>query len=112
MWLGDDAKITVDIWNVHSENEKQTNNHVEGWKSKFTKLVGKHHPNICEFVEAATELTTAHCAQQGIAVPAAQRKTRYMSVSHCEPVPGSVQTRLCVRRQVNVKFFCMLLDTC
>ena len=48
-WLGDDAKITVNIWNVHSENEKWTNNQVEGWNSRFTRLVGRHHPNIFEF---------------------------------------------------------------
>ena len=40
MWLGDNAKITVHIWNAHSENEKRTNNHVDGWNSKFMKLMG------------------------------------------------------------------------
>ena len=48
-WLGDNAKITVNIWNVHSENEKWTNNHVEGWNSRFIRLVGRHHRNIFEF---------------------------------------------------------------
>ena len=29
-WLADDAKIPVDIWNVYGEDQKRTNNHVEG----------------------------------------------------------------------------------
>ena len=33
-------------WNVYTEIDKWTNYHVEGWNSKFAKVVGKHHPNI------------------------------------------------------------------
>ena len=49
-WLGDDYKITKDMWNVYTESDKLTNNHVEGWNSKFAKVVGKHYPNIFQFM--------------------------------------------------------------
>ena len=51
-WLADDAKIPVGIWSVYGEDQKRTNNNVEGWNSKFSKLVRKHHNNILEFVDA------------------------------------------------------------
>ena len=51
-WLGDDLKISMDMWNVYTETDKWTNNHVEGWNSKFAKVVGKHHPNIFQFMVA------------------------------------------------------------
>ena len=49
MWLGDDSKISMDMG---TETDKWTNNHVEGWNSKFAKVVGKHHPNIFQFMVA------------------------------------------------------------
>ena len=56
----------VTMWNVQETYEQSRGGvelevHVEGWNLKFTKLVGKHHPNIFNFVEgtrkeqAATE---------------------------------------------------------
>ena len=51
-WLGDDLKITMDMWNVYTETDKLTNNYVERWNSKFVKVVGKHHPNIFQFMVA------------------------------------------------------------
>ena len=51
-WLADDAKIPVGIRNVYGEDQKRTNNNVEGCNSKFSKLVRKHHPNMFEFVDA------------------------------------------------------------
>ena len=67
----------MSIWNVYGEDQKHTNNNVEGWNSKFSKLVRKHHPNIFEFVDAirkeqaATELKTA---QHDAAVQPARKK--------------------------------------
>ena len=64
-WLGEDAKISMEMWNVYTETERRTNNHVEGRNSKFMNVVGKHHPNMFQFVEAlkrvqaATELNVA-----------------------------------------------------
>ena len=75
-WLADDAKIPASIWNVYGEDQKRTNNNVEGWNSKFSKLVRKHHPNIFEFVDAirkeqaATELKTRH----DVAIQPARKK--------------------------------------
>ena len=83
-WLADDAKITVGIWNLYGEDQKRTNNNVEGWNSKFSKLVRKHHPNIFEFVDAirkeqaATELKTA---QHDAAVQPARKKKKYIVVT-------------------------------
>ena len=77
-WLADDAKIPVGIWNVHGEDQKRTNNIVEGWNSKFGKLVRKHQTNIFEFIDAirkeqaATELKTSHNTTQ----PYNQRERR------------------------------------
>ena len=51
-WLGEDAKISMYMWNVYTETERRTNNHVEGWNSKFIKVVGKDRPNIFQFVDA------------------------------------------------------------
>ena len=51
-WIGDDSKMTMDMWNVYTETDKRTNNHVEGWDSKFAKAVGKYHPNIFQFMVA------------------------------------------------------------
>ena len=57
-WLGDDSKITMDMWNVYTESDKLTNNHVEGWNSKCAKVVGKHHPNIFQFMVAKHDAAT------------------------------------------------------
>ena len=51
---------------------------------KFTKLVGKHHPNVFEFVEgmrkeqAATELKLA---QHNAAIPPPQKMRKYWVVN-------------------------------
>ena len=50
-WLDENATIPLEMWNVDQE-EKSTNNHVEGWNLKFSKVLGKHHPNIFEFINA------------------------------------------------------------
>ena len=50
--LGGDSKITMDRWNMYTEIDKLTNNHVEGWNSKFVKVVGKRHLNIFQFMVA------------------------------------------------------------
>ena len=82
-WLADDAKIPVGIGNIYGEDQKRTNNNVEGWNSKCSKLVRKHHPNIFEFVDAirkeqaATELKTQHDA----AVQPARKKKKYIVVN-------------------------------
>ena len=83
-WLAVDAKIPVGIWNVYGEDQKRTNNNVEGWNSKFSKLARKHHNNIFEFVDAirteqaATELKTA---QHDAAVQPARKKKKYIVVN-------------------------------
>ena len=81
VWLGEDTKISMDVWNVYTESEKRTNNHVEGWNSKFMKVVGKHHPNIFQFVDAlkreqaATELKVA---QHDAAILPPQKKRKHI----------------------------------
>ena len=83
-WHADDAQIPVGIWNVYGEDQKRTNNNVEGWNSKFSKLVRKHHPNMFEFVDtirkeqAATELKTA---QHDAAVQPSRNKKKYIVVN-------------------------------
>ena len=82
-WRADDANIPVGFWNVSGEDQKRTNNNVEGWNSKFSKHTHKHHPNIFEFVDAirkeqaATELKTA---QHDAAVQPARKKKKYIVV--------------------------------
>ena len=51
-WVGDHSKISMGMWNVYTETDKGTNNHVEGCNSKFVKVVGKHHTNIFQFMVA------------------------------------------------------------
>ena len=74
------------IWNVYGEDQKRTNNNVEGWNSKFSKLVRKHHHNIFEFVDAirkeqaATQLKTA---QHDAVVQPARKKKKYI-VAQCK----------------------------
>ena len=51
-WLGDNSKIFRNMWNVYTETDKRTNNHVKGSNSKFAKVLGKHHPNIFQFMVA------------------------------------------------------------
>lgn len=44
-----------EMWNVHEavlNEEKRTNNQVEGWHNKFRHLVGSCHPSIWNFIEA------------------------------------------------------------
>ena len=80
-WLGDDAKIPLNMWNVHAEDEKRTNNHVEGWNLTFTKLVGKHHSNnIFECVEATRKLKLAQ-HDAAIPPPPPQKKRKYWIVN-------------------------------
>ena len=43
-WLGDDSKISMDRWNVNTKTDEWTNNHVEGWNSKFAKVLGNTIP--------------------------------------------------------------------
>ena len=79
-WLGEDATILLEMWNVSERKEKRTNNHVEGWNNKFFKVFGKHHPNIYEFVNAikkeqsATDLKIAH---QHVAMAPPKKKRKY-----------------------------------
>ena len=79
-WFGEDAKISMDMWSVYTETERRTNNHVEGWNSKFMKVSGKHHPNIFQFVDAlkreqaATELKVA---QHDAAILPPQKKKKH-----------------------------------
>ena len=57
---------------------------MEGWNLKFTKLVGKAHPNIFEFVtgirkeQAATELKIA---QNDVAMPPPAKKRKYQIIN-------------------------------
>ena len=69
---------------------------------KFTKLLGKHHPNIFEFVEAirkeqaATELKLAQRSHT--------TTTEEEEVPDCEPASGSVQTGVCDGRKICTEF--------
>ena len=57
-WLGDDSKISMNMWNVYTETDKMYDQHVEGWNSKFAKVVGKYHPNIFQFMVAKHDAAT------------------------------------------------------
>ena len=54
------------------------NNQVEGRNLKFTKLVGKHHPNIFKFEQAATGMKIA---QHDATMPPPQKKWKYLFVN-------------------------------
>lgn len=38
------------LWNV-SDRGRRTNNNVEGWHSKFNKMVGGRHPNVWRVIQ-------------------------------------------------------------
>ena len=71
------------MWNVDRE-EKLTNNHVEGWNLKFSKVLGKHHPSIFEFIntikkeQSATDLKIAH---QNVAIAPPPKKRKYRIIN-------------------------------
>ena len=51
-------RYPIQTWNVHGRTLQgiaRTNNSVEGWNRRFGTLLGKHHPNIFEFLEALME---------------------------------------------------------
>ena len=62
-------------WCVYSTEGPRTNNHVEGWHNKITRLAGKSHPNIYELVDlfkteqAATEVTLRQLEAGGVLAP-------------------------------------------
>ena len=75
-WLGEDATISMDVWNVYTETD-----HVEGWNSKFMKVVGKHHPNIFQFVDALKREQTStelKVAQHDAAILPQQKKKKHI----------------------------------
>ena len=49
--FGDDSDIFMDLWNVYTEINKW-NNHTEEWNSMFAKVLGKHNPDILQFMFA------------------------------------------------------------
>ncbi|XP_050516500.1 uncharacterized protein LOC126891368 [Diabrotica virgifera virgifera] len=46
-WL---ETIDPTLWNMYGIR-RRTNNDVEGWHNRFSRLIGKYHPNIYQFVE-------------------------------------------------------------
>lgn len=47
-------RYAPEIWNQYEATVNQmsrTNNYVEAWNGKFSKLIGTHHPNIYKFIE-------------------------------------------------------------
>ncbi|KAK2192012.1 hypothetical protein NP493_41g06047 [Ridgeia piscesae] len=84
-WLDENPKISMDMWNVYTETERRTNNHVEGWNSRLMKVAGKHHPNIVQFVyalkreQAATQLKVA---QHDAAMLPPQKKKNIVMGQH------------------------------
>ena len=80
-WLGEDGKIPMTMWNVHAEDEKRTNNHMEGWKTCGETSL--QHLRVCggdEERAGSNSRTTI---------------TEASEASDCEPASGSVQTGVC-----------------
>ena len=49
------------LWNVHDQavqNKARTTNVVEGWHSKFQKLLVVHHANVRKFLDEVISLST------------------------------------------------------
>lgn len=71
------------VWNV-SGLDIRTNNNVEGWHNRFANAIGKHHPNIWEFLlvvqneQANTEVELQQMAAGGRIV---RNKRKYVRVA-------------------------------
>ena len=48
-WLN--GSYPISIWNYHKVDGPCTNNHIEGWHSKISRVAGKSHPSIFEVEE-------------------------------------------------------------
>ena len=68
-------------WNYFDYTGPRTNNNVEGWHSRLSKVVGKAHPNVYELVdvinrEEATSKLKLQQYESGAVLPARRRKVR------------------------------------
>ena len=45
------ARFNRTMWNHFSNDGPRTNNHVEGWHNSLNQRIGRHHANICYFLE-------------------------------------------------------------
>ena len=64
-------------WNYYQMEGPKANNHLEGWRSKINRAVGKAHPKIFELVELikTEQVNTETCLAQLVA-DGAVRNTR------------------------------------
>ena len=70
------------MWNVHGRNmNTRTNNHCEGFLSRWNSKIGRHHPNLWHLIKKLQE--EEHFAQldkrratDGINPPSRKRKWR------------------------------------
>ncbi len=71
------------MWSVFECDGNRTNNHLEGWQSKFIAVIGRPHPNIYQLMDvikeeqAVTELTAVQL-EAGSQPP--RRRRRYAAV--------------------------------
>ena len=68
-------------WNYFNYTGPRTNNHVEGWHSRLSKVVGKAHPNVYKLAdvikrEEATSKLKLQQYESGAVLPARRRKVR------------------------------------
>ena len=93
-WL-DGRQFSPAMWSVFDQDGSRTNNHLEGWNSKFNSLISRPHPNIYQLVDvikeeqAVTELTTVQL-EAGSQPPQTKEK-----VHSRRPTPRETQDSLC-----------------
>ena len=78
-WMN--GQFSYHQWNYFNYIGPRTNNHVEGWHSRLSKVVGKPHPNVYELVdvikrEEATSKLKLQQYESGVVLPARRRKVR------------------------------------
>ncbi len=75
--------VSPAMWSVFERDGSRTNNHLEGWHSKFNSIISRPHPNIYQLLhaireeQAVTELTAVQL-EAGSQTP--RRKRRYVAV--------------------------------
>ena len=75
------GQVQFKQWNYFDFDGPRTNNHVEGWHSRLTKVVGKPHPNVFELIEVikkeeATTRMKMSLYESGAKEPPRRRKVR------------------------------------
>ena len=82
-WL-DGGQFSPSMWSVFEVDGSRTNNHLEGWHSKFNSIISRPHPNIYQLVDAIKEeqaLTELTAVQLEAGSQPPRRKRRYIAVN-------------------------------